>query len=821
MKRITSILLAIFCSISLFAAETTDSVNTPLRYDTGSFLHFGIGGGLGQLGYSLQGGNTTTFMPSFTAGIQYTYYFLPWLGLGAGLHVSYYTSQANLTDQMAWPGQTDTEGDSYTHRVDFNQWRERQNDIMLEIPILLSFKVKPNKGGFYFNIGAKAGIPVYADYVHNRGDLIHSGYYPEWDVVMSGLPGRFETEPLPRAQDGSIYNKVRKVNAAGFAELGALIQLDPLTDLTLGVYANYYISNHSTVKSEEATDLGFRNADYNTDFMNPYEGLVGTKHIGAMHPWSVGLKIGLQTHLRTKEERNVAKARKAAQQQQQLAAKNDTILLTDTLVLYDTIKVVVHDTIFIRDTLYMTVRDTVIGNKTAKDTTWIVRIDTICPDPQHPGNYINITEERLQREDDEMEKEAERQQQQQATGGKQQQSRPVITENGKRAARKLDGKLTTSVIWFHFDDYKPILEPFDVIDTVAQALLADPDLLVNINGHACKIGKDSYNQRLAMKRAQAVARLLRLKGVPAKQMTVRSLGAHEPYRYNGEHHQYSKDRRVEIVPIGTEDEHTSVSGKQKTETQPATDVNTSPHRKRTDVNYRKYKSFIGEEKVKQGSRLAQIARRWYGHQEYWVYIYEANADKIKNPSLIYPGMVLMIPDLEGIIDTSDDSQALQAANNHARQYGYNEEGEKQTEQPKQTTQPAQTQQPKQTEQPKQTTQPAQTQQPKQTEQPKQTTQPAQTQQTAQTSTSPQTKYKNFVGEQKVTKGKTLQQIADEWYGRKEYWVYIYEANFDKIKDPKALPAGITLKIPDLFDFIKNYSEKQAVENAIELAEQYE
>ena len=725
MKK-TAIILALLISVLPLAIaqetaeqQNTENANEPLRYETGSFLHFGFGGGLGQLGYSLQGGHTTTFMPSFTTDIHYTYYFLPWLGLGTGVHLSYYTSQANLTDQMTWAGQTDSEGDEYTHRVDFDNWRERQHDIMLEIPLALSFKVKPNKGGFYFNVGAKAGIPIYASYIHNRGDLIHSGYYPKWDVVLEQLPGRFETEPLLRADEGSIYNKVRKINAAAFAELGALIQLDPQTDLTLGVYANYYINNHSAVKTADATDLGFRNPEYHTDFMNPYEGLVGTKHIGAMHPWSVGLKIGIQAHLRTKAEKQAAKAKKAAQQ---LASKTDTIYLSDTLLMTDTIYLpsgqnkvdtiyiqnplfktdtiriyqtrVVHDTIFIRDTLYMTVQDSPIGKTVRKDTTWIVRIDTICPDPLHPGRYINITEDRLRREEEKQEKEAEEQQKQ----GKPQTV--VITEQGKHAAKKLDGKLTTSVIWFHFDDYKPILEPFDVIDTVAQALLADPDLHVNINGHACKIGKDSYNQRLAMKRAQAVARLLRLKGVPAKQMTVRSLGANEPYRYNEEKHQYSKDRRVEIVPLGADEKDTKPSKnnntvqKQTTQTtvkqpsnnrqttsnnrqttsnnakQPSNnhqttiieqDVNIAPQKHRTDIDFLKYEKFIGEEKVKPGSRLAQIARRWYGEQVYWVYIYEANSDKIQNPSLIHPGLTVMIPDLYDINKGLTEEEALEKA----------------------------------------------------------------------------------------------------------------------------------------------------------------
>ena len=74
-----------------------------------------------------------------------------------------------------------------------------------------------------------------------------------------------------------------------------------------------------------------------------------------------------------------------------------------------------------------------------------------------------------------------------------------------------------------------------------------------------------------------------------------------------------------------------------------------------------YQHFIGEETVKTGSRLAQIARRWYGVPQYWVYIYEANADKIKDFSNVHPGLVVMIPDLKEIHKNMTDKQALQHA----------------------------------------------------------------------------------------------------------------------------------------------------------------
>ena len=47
--------------------------------------------------------------------------------------------------------------------------------------------------------------------------------------------------------------------------------------------------------------------------------------------------------------------------------------------------------------------------------------------------------------------------------------------------------------------------------------------------------------------------------------------------------------------------------------------------------------------VKSGDTLWAIAKTYYGNGSKYTKIYNANTDKIKNPSLIYPGQVLTIP----------------------------------------------------------------------------------------------------------------------------------------------------------------------------------
>lgn len=50
-------------------------------------------------------------------------------------------------------------------------------------------------------------------------------------------------------------------------------------------------------------------------------------------------------------------------------------------------------------------------------------------------------------------------------------------------------------------------------------------------------------------------------------------------------------------------------------------------------------------KVKKGDCLWNIAKKFYGNGSKYTKIYEANKDKIRNPNLIYPDQILVIPSL--------------------------------------------------------------------------------------------------------------------------------------------------------------------------------
>lgn len=86
-----------------------------------------------------------------------------------------------------------------------------------------------------------------------------------------------------------------------------------------------------------------------------------------------------------------------------------------------------------------------------------------------------------------------------------------------------------------------------VLDFVAQSLNANPEVKVEVQGHASSDGADAYNMRLSEARAQSVRQYLISKGVDASRMTARGYGETQPIADNSTEEGRKQNRRVELV----------------------------------------------------------------------------------------------------------------------------------------------------------------------------------------------------------------------------------------------------------------------------------
>lgn len=74
---------------------------------------------------------------------------------------------------------------------------------------------------------------------------------------------------------------------------------------------------------------------------------------------------------------------------------------------------------------------------------------------------------------------------------------------------------------------------------------------------------------------------------------------------------------------------------------------------------RVYTEFIATETITKGSRLAYLARKYYGQTDLWVFIYEANRDQFPNPHDIKTGDKLRIPKLSENLQDLNNPQTRQ------------------------------------------------------------------------------------------------------------------------------------------------------------------
>jgi phage tail protein X len=81
-------------------------------------------------------------------------------------------------------------------------------------------------------------------------------------------------------------------------------------------------------------------------------------------------------------------------------------------------------------------------------------------------------------------------------------------------------------------------------------------------------------------------------------------------------------------------------------------------------------------------------------------------------------------------------------------------------------------------------------------------------------------YHKFIGVERVAQNSRLAWISKKYYGEKDLWVFIYEANRSIIKDPAYIRAGQHLRIPDLDEQYRNLKNPELQKLVDELAEKY-
>lgn len=102
-------------------------------------------------------------------------------------------------------------------------------------------------------------------------------------------------------------------------------------------------------------------------------------------------------------------------------------------------------------------------------------------------------------------------------------------------------------VYFGFDDSTIRPQDREVIELQGQYLAAHPNVSVRVEGNTDERGGAEYNLALGQRRAEAVARALRVYGVRDSQMEAVSWGKEKPVAEGHDETAWAKNRRADVV----------------------------------------------------------------------------------------------------------------------------------------------------------------------------------------------------------------------------------------------------------------------------------
>lgn len=107
--------------------------------------------------------------------------------------------------------------------------------------------------------------------------------------------------------------------------------------------------------------------------------------------------------------------------------------------------------------------------------------------------------------------------------------------------------LDQTMVYFDFDMYNVRTEFRTMLNAHAMNLIANPNMMVVLEGHTDERGTREYNLALGERRSNAVADYLMLRGVSSSQIDTVSYGEERPLALGTTEADYAENRRVEIV----------------------------------------------------------------------------------------------------------------------------------------------------------------------------------------------------------------------------------------------------------------------------------
>ncbi len=125
---------------------------------------------------------------------------------------------------------------------------------------------------------------------------------------------------------------------------------------------------------------------------------------------------------------------------------------------------------------------------------------------------------------------------------------PIMPKKKRVILKKEKIEIAESI---HFKSGKATILPvsYSLLNEVAQILVDNPNIKIQVDGHTDSVGSDTFNFKLSEARAASVMKYLISRGVPPERLTSKGFGESLPIADNSTEMGRAKNRRVEFTII--------------------------------------------------------------------------------------------------------------------------------------------------------------------------------------------------------------------------------------------------------------------------------
>lgn len=196
-------------------------------------------------------------------------------------------------------------------------------------------------------------------------------------------------------------------------------------------------------------------------------------------------------------------------------------------------------------------------------------------------------------------------------------------------------------IYFDFDKADIRLDAIPVLEQGVALLNKNPKTDILITGNCDIRGSEKYNEKLGLRRGEAVKKLMVDKGISEDRIKIVSRGKLDAIAYVADLVGMAKDRNAQFMVAEVEEINIPYAGK------PPEDAKVMEEGKYVEEKEEKVESPVKvstrEYTIKKDDSLWNIAKSEMGSGHRWKYLYELNKDRIKNPKKLKAGTKIVIP----------------------------------------------------------------------------------------------------------------------------------------------------------------------------------